>query len=203
MAAFNDLIIGIAAGVGAWWVTKKAEEMPEAFRNLPPAIPVSTQARKPIGGPSLPAGGLAMDPIIKANTSGVRAWSRVALETLVDEAEKAAGLPFGLMGAIVLQESNWNPNAVNRVTMDYGLFQINSQHFGKVGFPRDIVDALNPEVSTAAAVRLLREGAVRWNRDWNRVISEYNGGPRAAATKPFRNQGYVDAVLDKWAESIA
>lgn len=168
-------------------------------------IPISTSARKPVGGPTRPAPVYqnTIDPIVRVNTSG-RGWTRAGLETLVDDAEKMAGFPPGLLAALASHESNWNPLAVNRATHDYGLFQINLQHFGKPGFPRNEQDALDPEVSTAAAVLLVREAIQRWGTgDWSRIIAEYNGGPRAAATKPYRNQGYVDAVLNKWAEVLA
>jgi len=188
-------------GAAAAWVVTQAQAARAAVQRFPgETISISTQAKKPVGGvETTRAPGPAFDPIIRASTSA-GAWTLSQLQTMVRRAGLYAGLPAGLLEAIVTVESAWNPTAENRVTKDYGLCQINVQHFGKPGFPADIQNALDPRQSVAACVLLVSEGRDRWGSDWPRVISEYNGGPTAARTTPFRNQGYVDLVSNKWSK---
>jgi soluble lytic murein transglycosylase-like protein len=203
-----SLILAAAAGLGAWILSGASRARAAVLPSRPGAggAPTGESIGIPrgaplsqVGGPTLPANPRAPagnDPITRVGTmaTGERAWGALA-----DDVADAAGVPRSFVRAVVTIESAWRPDAVNTRTHDYGLFQINAQHFGKVGFPKDATDATNPDVSARAATRLLAEARQHWRSDLARIAAEYNGGYRlAAAGPPYPNASYVSAILAEY-----
>jgi soluble lytic murein transglycosylase-like protein len=123
------------------------------------------------------------------------------LAQLAAEVADRAGLPRAFVFALVDVESGWNAAAVNRATHDFGLFQINRQHFGKRGFPSDERAALDPIANARGALVLLSEANRRWRGDLVRIAAEYNGGYSIARRgPPYVNAAYIVKVLTRGAQ---
>lgn len=108
-------------------------------------------------------------------------------------------VPFNLLRAIGLHESNFQPRAVSGVnsngTRDYGVMQINNrtaQHYG-VG----LTSLLDPAVNIDLAGRYMADTRRELGRTWteSRWVSAYNAGSPTVLRSGIVNGDYVVKVL--------
>lgn len=117
-------------------------------------------------------------------------------EPLIQQCSVNYGVPTALIKAIISQESDWNPNAVNLNDPSYGLMQLNAHYWGT---PEQL---LVPENNINIGTRILADQLARLG-DMSLAIAAYNAGTsRSAADLSQRiannvnNVGnYVSAVL--------
>lgn len=94
-------------------------------------------------------------------------------------AEQDAGLPSGLLQAIVAVESRGRSYVVNHKTHDYGLMQINAVVGQRMGYrPEQLLDA---QTSVQVAVKLLMYKRKRFGHE-QRWECRYNVGTAKAAS---------------------
>ena len=82
-------------------------------------------------------------------------------------------LPFHLLLAIAVKESNLQPNAINPKTGCSGLFQINPCNFEYL----NLADPFDPSENTRAACALLYQYNKMFKRDVPLMLASFNAGP--------------------------
>lgn len=126
----------------------------------------------------------------------------------VDDMADRVGVSRAVVRALVKQESNWNPNAVNRTTGDYGLFQLNytvAKRLDVSQAPQMPGILLVPEVNIALAEKLLREIVRNVGREAEAIFNSWNvGWPsyKKGVRSPYL-AGYVAAWKGYVSEGIA
>lgn len=104
-----------------------------------------------------------MPPALKGN-----------IQNFVEQMNNQAGLPKGLMSAIVGKESSWNPLAVNKGSGAAGLFQFIPSTAQAYGLNDE--DVFDPNKATLAAGRYLQDNMRRYKGDIAKTLTQYNGG---------------------------
>lgn len=126
--------------------------------------------------------------------------SRAQLEQLVKDAAARAGVPAGVMEAIVDIESSWNPSASNRTGGDearggaFGLTQLTlktAQAFDGRVTPADLLD---PEKHLVIAAKLMADNARR-SRDPKDLASMWNSGKVFDKAPEVTREKYVPRFL--------
>ena len=93
-------------------------------------------------------------------------------ESLIQSASANYGVPVALIKAIISQESNWNPSAVNPNDPSYGLMQLNYNYF-KTSDGQPITD---PAENIDRGTSYLASQMSRFGPDLSAVVSSYNAG---------------------------
>jgi len=136
----------------------------------------------------------------------------------IETAAKAHALDPDLVEALVLVESagqthayryepnfwvkymaarpEWKGQNPKRVSASYGLMQVMFVVAVEVGYTaRDPEHLFVPSIGLEYGCRKLAE-LLRWSQgDVPQALAAYNGGRGGNATRPFRNQPYVDLVV--------
>jgi len=141
-------------------------------------------------GPALIAGAAGLGYMVRDHL-------RTPFDALFDATGKKYHLDANLLRAIGRKESSFRATATNRNTngtTDYGVMQINSTNFAKLGLTA--TSALKAPDNIDAAARLLvaitKELGER--ASYRTIISAYNvGSPRVLASG-IVNEGYVAEV---------
>jgi len=145
------------------------------------------------------------------------------LRTKIEEAARIHGLDPDLVHAFVLTESSGNPRAtryepafyrryiaphISKYTeseakgraTSFGLMQIMGQVAREIGYKGTFEDLLKSEMGLDWGCKYLKRQLVKYAGDG--AIAAYNAGsPRRTDTgKSFRNQAYVDKVLNYYKE---
>lgn len=115
-------------------------------------------------------------------------------ETIETAARKYA-IPSALVRAVIVAESNFDPNAVSRVGAR-GLMQL----MPRTAKEMYVDDPHDPEQNIHGGTRYLRELANMFDGDFVKVIAAYNAGPGAVRRNkgipPYREtQDYVQRVV--------
>ena len=136
----------------------------------------------------------------KKKPSGAGKRSKAELEPLVIEAAARAGVPAGVLEAIVDIESNWNPSASNRTGGDearggaFGLTQLTlktARAFDPRVTPDDLLD---PEKHLAIASKLMADNARR-SRDPKDLAAMWNSGKVFDKAPEVTREKYVPRFL--------
>lgn len=91
----------------------------------------------------------------------------------VARAATERNIPAEIALGVVLKESQFNPQAVNRRSGDYGLMQVNYRwHQDKVANRQELLD---PDVNIDVGMSILRDYATRERGNWARTLRRYNG----------------------------
>lgn len=103
-----------------------------------------------------------------------------------------------LFKAIARVESSFNPHAINSITNDYGLMQINVSNWKFVGMNE--ANWGDPEVNVEAAGKLLDDMRRTLSGRYNvlALISSYNQGPGNYLKNGLKNIEYVSKVVFYW-----
>lgn len=125
-------------------------------------------------------------------------------DPLVMAAATRYGLPAALIKAIIRAESNGDPLAFNPEgdgsNPSRGLMQVRWSTAQGLGYTGDPAKLFDPRVNIELGAKLLRQLWDRFKGGTTDIISAYNAGPRIASQRqpgqPYRNQAYVDKVLD-------
>lgn len=94
-------------------------------------------------------------------------------QALVESASRKAGLPSGLLSAVIQQESGFRPCSVSDKGA-MGLMQLMPATAEDLG----VQDAFDPDQNVEAGAALLKTLMQRYGGDLNRVLGAYNAGPR-------------------------
>jgi len=121
------------------------------------------------------------------------------LKSHVADANYRAGLPAGMLSAIAGVESRWNTSAVSG-TGAAGLFQFTKDTAARYGLTE--AGRFDPEKSTAAAGRYLKDNLQRYHGDLAQTLAQYNGGNKAVDRNGNLNMKletvkYLEALLPK------
>lgn len=114
-------------------------------------------------------------------------------KALASSYEKEFGIPAGLLGALIQQESGWNPNARSPVGA-IGLSQL------MPGTAKGLqVDPYNPEQNLRGGAKYLSQQLKAFGGDIPKALAAYNAGPGAVqkykGVPPYREtQNYVKRV---------
>ena len=93
-------------------------------------------------------------------------------ESLIQSASARYGVSTSLIKAIISQESQWKPDAVNLSDPSYGLMQLNFNYF-KTSSGQPILD---PEENINRGTAYLAEQTNRFGPEESAIISSYNAG---------------------------
>ncbi len=121
-------------------------------------------------------------------------YSRVDLETVIEEAAATHGVSPHLVRAVVLTESAFNPFAVSRVGAQ-GLMQLmpaTATHMG-------VTDSLDPRQNVFGGTKYLSQLLTRFNGNVALALAGYNAGPARVARyrgiPPYgETRGYVTKI---------
>lgn len=105
-----------------------------------------------------------------------------------------------LVHAIIEKESTHGRTLVTdegRGRFSYGPMMVLDSTARGLGFPDPPALARSAAVGISAGVKYLATLLHAYPGDVERAIASYNAGP-SPATRPFRNQTYVDRVLGFW-----
>jgi len=91
-------------------------------------------------------------------------------DSIIVSAANQYGVEVALIKAIISQESNWDPNAVNPNDPSYGLMQLNFNYFKMP----DGSPIINPEANIRTGTQLLRD--LKRFGSLENIISAYNAG---------------------------
>lgn len=121
---------------------------------------------------------------------------RRALFPLVQRAACEAGLPVGLMDAMIIQESGYNPSAIS-VKGAFGLGQLMPGTARELG-----VDRYDTQQNVAGAARYLRQHLTEFGSA-SLALAAYNAGPgRVRRSRGVPNisetRDYVRSILRNW-----
>ena len=121
---------------------------------------------------------------------------------LISSAERANGLPPGMMNAVVTTESGGDPNAVSGAGA-IGAAQLMPGTAQDLG----VTDPTDPKQAIPAGARYLRQQYDRFG-DWGHALAAYNAGPARVARSlqqtgdiPDVAQPYVSKIVDHMAAS--
>ena len=121
-------------------------------------------------------------------------YSRVDLETVIEEAAATHGVSPHLVRAVVLTESAFNPFAVSRVGAQ-GLMQLmpaTATHLG-------VTNSLDPRQNVFGGTKYLSQLLTRFNGNVALALAGYNAGPARVARyrgiPPYgETRGYVTKI---------
>lgn len=117
---------------------------------------------------------------------------------IILQASQKYGVDPNLLAAVLIQESQFNPRAVNPGSGDYGMAQINLK--SHPGVTKE--QAFDPNFAIPFAAQLVKGGLDKFGGDYNRAIASYNvgkGGASVQGPEAFgggpRGQFYLDNVI--------
>lgn len=113
----------------------------------------------------------------------------------IKEASQITGIPENILAAIIMQESTWNPNAVNEKTGCFGLTQLHPNYWPawakRYGFD-PVTDQWNPRAQIIVGANVLK-GYIGTLPDWESDQWDKDHKFRAALA---RYGGYGEKVQD-------
>lgn len=119
-----------------------------------------------------------------------------AFDDIIREASEAYDVPFGFVKAVILTESNFNPNALSHAGA-MGLMQL----MPRTAASLNVTDAFDPRQNIFGGTKFLRILIDRYHGDINLILAAYNAGDAAVARYdgiPYpQTRGYVAKVY-KW-----
>lgn len=133
--------------------------------------------------------------------------------------------PSAVMESWVVQESRWDPYAVReepgfyrryvlpnlttsrakreqwQLATSWGLLQVMGQTAREMGFSgKYIPQLLDPSLSLYFGCKYLMHQKKRGDGEWAQALAAYNGGIGGTPdnrTRPYRNQYYVDEIIER------
>lgn len=132
-------------------------------------------------------------------TSAVRRAPPPEYESHLREAAGRYNLPYELLVAVMLVESNYDPRAVSHKGA-IGLMQI----MPRTSQEMYVADALDPKSNIEGGARYLRVLANRYQGDLTKTLAAYNAGPEAVRKAGEQvpsypeTREYVRRVLDHY-----
>jgi N-acetyl-anhydromuramyl-L-alanine amidase AmpD len=113
---------------------------------------------------------------------------------LVETAAANEGVPASILSALLLQESNYDPNAVNDTSGAAGIAQFMPETARGLG-----IDPFNPQQAIPAAARYLKQQYDTFG-SWELALAAYNAGPgnvqQYGGIPPFpETQHYVTTIM--------
>jgi soluble lytic murein transglycosylase-like protein len=125
-------------------------------------------------------------------------------QNIVQDAIVAASedndIPLKILSGLCWVESNHNPKALNRFdgkTASYGLCQIKLATARSMGFKGSFKLLYNPIINAQYAAKYLRKQYLRYDKNWIKAISAYNGGKSVLS----ENSEYVNKVFKRVLEA--
>jgi len=123
---------------------------------------------------------------------------REEIQRLVTEVADKYQLDPSLIGAMISQESNWNPRAISRKGAQ-GLMQLMPDRARMLG----VTDVYDPVQNVNAGVRYFRWLLERYNGDLEKALAGYNAGEgavdRAGGVPNFvETRNYVQRITDAY-----
>lgn len=166
--------------------TMTKEEAQESTINTDPYAAMGDadyEASKPKPAPAVKA-----PPAAAAPASGQPSY----ISTIAD-AEKAYGLPPGLLSKLIKTESNYNPSAYNAKSGATGIAQLIPKYHPDAG--------KDPHADIQEAAKTLRQFFAIFG-DWTKAVAAYNDGPGniskvlgGTKTLPDETQKYIQKVI--------
>lgn len=138
----------------------------------------------------------------RAAASAPASSDRAQIEQLARAAAASAGVPPGVMFAIIEIESNWNPSATNLTGGDaarggaYGLTQMTlatARHFEPRITGQELLD---PATNLRVAGKLMQDNARR-SRDPKDLAAMWNSGKTFDRAPEVTREKYVTRFLSK------
>jgi hypothetical protein len=124
---------------------------------------------------------------------------------MLKDASNLTGIPIAVLSAIILEESAWDPNAVNSSTGCFGLTQLNPQFWESwcqtYGFD-PVNDKWNPRAQIMIGAQVSESyfpSAVNWEGDWandpsfRAAMAKYGGYGEDVTSAT----DYIDAIVAK------
>ena len=173
--------------------------------HIPPPVPVLRGLRLLMdAGPKAPLSVKLAREALRANPR-LGPVDALLLATDVVDAAAARGLPPGFLGATLLQESAFDPNAMSSAGA-VGIAQFTLPTAAAEG-----IDPWDPHQAIAGSARLLGAyvHAYRNEEDdpYMLALAAYNAGPGAVAAyhgvPPYaETREYIDDVIDRWSRIV-
>lgn len=183
------------AGKGYELIWQKALIAPKAV--------VPTLARSTLSPPSSRTTAPSLSPQFQPSWSSDKTKSnRQLYGPLIEAAAKKVHLRPELLHAVVMVESNYNPNAISDAGAQ-GLMQLIPATASRYG----VTDSLDPRQNLSGGAAYLRDLLEMFNFNLNLALAAYNAGENAVIRHDNRippyeeTQNYVKRVLGYYAEN--
>jgi len=138
-------------------------------------------------------------------------WKREdEFDAIVRAKAQKYAVPFGLIKAVIAQESAFKPDAIREeprlLTRSRGLMQLLETTASSLGYRGPAVELHDPEKNIELGVKLLSQNLKQANGNWDVALSAYNGGfsrlrpwdAKRKADGRMINEDYVRRVRGNW-----
>lgn len=99
---------------------------------------------------------------------------KIWLENMATEIAREQGIDPNILKSVIdVEDSSWDPNAVNPKTGAAGLGQIIESNFKALG----ITDPFDPDQNLTGAAKLIKENMKRYKGDLPKALAAYNSNP--------------------------